>query len=275
MIKYVGTEIVPLTKHLAIDFATMPAWRGERPLSERRVTFLLRELESGCFYTPRWAVAKLGERTIRVNGQHSSTMLARLDPFPVGKVTMIDTYAVDSEVDLGGLFTKFDNPESTRKTREQLGALLPEELADLSPSAAERIAAGMYYGRTRFNAGAARGVHVLGGAVQSSPPFALWAQDILKGRVVGRTAVIASALLMWEADPNDCQLFWRRVTDEGDVNPNNPTRTLARTLRDDRGRGSVEEMKALCAKSVQAWNYWRRGQMIQKLSYRGNLPEAE
>jgi hypothetical protein len=276
VIKHSSTEIVPLTKTLATDFATMPAWRGERPLSERRLTYLLNELVSEHFFTPRWAVAKLGDKTIRVNGQHSSTMLARLDDFPESMTAIVDTYVVEDEADLGGLFTKFDNPESTRRTREALAALLPEELGKLSRTTAERIAAGMFYGITRFEAGSARGVHVLGAAVQASPSFAFWVQEHAKSRGLGRTAVIAAAFMTWKVDPASCKEFWALVDSEDDPLPNHPTRALARAIREsDRGRGSVQSMKALCAKSILAWNFWRRDQKVQKLIYRGHLPEAE
>ncbi len=276
MIKHSSTDIVPLTKTLATDFATMPAWRGERQLSERRLTYLLNELSNGQFFAPRWAVAKLGDKMIRVNGQHSSTMLARLDELPASMTAIIDTYEVQNETELGELFTKFDNPESTRRTREALGALLPEELAKLSRATAERIAAGMFYGITKFERGSARGVHVLGAAVQASPPFAIWVQDHVRSRGLGRTAVIAAAFMTWKVDPESCKKFWALVDAEENPLPSHPTRALARAIREaDRGRTSVQSMKALCAKSVQAWNFWRRDQNVQKLNYRGHLPEAE
>jgi hypothetical protein len=276
VIKHSSTEILPLTKTMATDFATMPAWRGERPLNERRLNYLLSELTSQHFFTPRWAVAKLGDKTIRVNGQHSSTMLARLDDFPEAMSAIVDTYEVENEHELGGLFTKFDNPESTRRTREALSALLPEALAKLSRTTAERIAAGMFYGLTKFEGGSARGVHVLGAAVQASPPFAIWIQDHVRSRGLGRTAVIAAAFMTWKVDPESCKKFWALVDAEENPVPSHPTRALARAIREaDRGRTSVQSMKALCAKSVQAWNFWRRGQSVQKLNYRGHLPEAE
>ena len=40
MITQIGTRVVPLTLELALEFATMPAWRGERPLNPKRVEYL-------------------------------------------------------------------------------------------------------------------------------------------------------------------------------------------------------------------------------------------
>jgi hypothetical protein len=60
-----------------------------------------------------WAVAKIGDKEYRVNGQHSSAVLSELNgEFPQGLKVHMDTYEVDSNDGLALLFRQFDSRKS-------------------------------------------------------------------------------------------------------------------------------------------------------------------
>ena len=117
MIRQTGTTTVPLTRELAEEFATMPPWKGERPVRDERVQMLVGKIERGLFYSPTWAVARFDKHTTRMNGQHSSLALLECRRFPAGLEATILEFAVDCEADLAELFDQFDNPQSARRMK--------------------------------------------------------------------------------------------------------------------------------------------------------------
>jgi len=281
MIKHIGTKIAPLTRDLASRFATMTAAPGERPLKEKRVQFLRNELESGQFFSPKWATAQLGDRTYRVNGQHSSHMLTQANgSFPSGLSVIIDEFSVDSEAELGELFTRFDPPESVRPPREQFAAILAGSSVvggAFSRNKLERIASGMLLAKSDF-ASRTGSAHARAAVLHGDPGFITFAEQFIGRRAMNRPAVLAAMYLTWLRDAHASQAFWTQVRDETALSANDATRVLARFLR-ERGTGgplSGEEGRAVCVKCVHAWNNWRRGHEVARLLDRGGhgLPEA-
>ena len=79
----------------------LEASRTERVLDPVRVKHLRQKAEAGQLVTFHWSKAKLGSHLLRMNGQHSSNMLAGLNgQFPHSLKVHIDTYEVDTESDL-------------------------------------------------------------------------------------------------------------------------------------------------------------------------------
>jgi hypothetical protein len=69
--------------------------------------------EAGQLIAFNWAVAKIGDKEYRVNGQHSSAVLSELNgEFPQGLKVHMDTYEVDSNDGLALLFRQFDSRKS-------------------------------------------------------------------------------------------------------------------------------------------------------------------
>jgi hypothetical protein len=65
----------------------------------------------------QWATAKLDSKVYRVNGQHSSTMLARLNGnFRDNCVVHLDEFEVDSKDGLVNLFRQYDPRKSSRSS---------------------------------------------------------------------------------------------------------------------------------------------------------------
>jgi len=277
-----ATRVVPLTPELALEFATMPAWRGERPLSEARVTYLRRELEASHFHTPKWATAKLGDQTVRMNGQHSSYMLSNAPVLPKGLQAVVDEFAVDSENELGELFTTFDTPASVRPPREQFAALVHG--GDLIKNGdgrhvpgLERIASAMALITTKFESRFAD-PHLRAAVLQQDPGFIGFAWPYITVKGISRPPVLAAMYMSWLKAPAEASVFWDLVRHENHPSPSNPSRLLARILVTYWGEGqlTLDEGRDLCAKCIHAWNNWRKGTEVSRLYSRiaGHLPAA-
>ena len=78
---------------------------------------------AGLLVSFQWATAQIGNRKLRMNGRHSSTMLTELDgSFPDNLVAHIDNYDVADEKGLALLFRQFDDRKSGRTPADVAGA---------------------------------------------------------------------------------------------------------------------------------------------------------
>ena len=79
------SEVLPLTPDLARQFKDMDPSPTERDLNPARLKMLRDKADKGLLITFNWSTALLGDRRLRVNGQHSSNMLCELNgAFPSG-----------------------------------------------------------------------------------------------------------------------------------------------------------------------------------------------
>lgn len=93
------TMVCPLTIEMAKDFARMKSAPLDRRFDPGRVEALRRQADMGLLVTFRWAYAVCGTEHFRLNGQHSSIMLATLaeeGTFPVDLRVHLRKYHVDS-----------------------------------------------------------------------------------------------------------------------------------------------------------------------------------
>jgi hypothetical protein len=114
------------TQDRAKEFATMPALEGERELNPSRLAFLDGHRKAGTFSDPAWAVVidKATGQKFRINGDHSSNMLAKCPPaeYPVGLMVTIEEYTTDDLThDAFLLFDLFDHPRSARTNVDVMG----------------------------------------------------------------------------------------------------------------------------------------------------------
>ncbi len=122
-IRLINSEVAPLTEELAVSFRDMDASPTEREFQQGRVTKLHQRLLQGVFLPPHWATVTLDGHRMRMNGRHSSTMLASLNgSFPTGLFAHIDHYEVPDEAALAVLFRQFDARFSGRSAGDVAGA---------------------------------------------------------------------------------------------------------------------------------------------------------
>ena len=132
--RLVKSEVRDLTPALAEEFRDLDPSPTERELNPGRLKHLKTKAEAGQLITFHWSVAKLGDKRLRMNGQHSSNMLCALNGhFPSGLKVHLDEYEVPNKPSLALLFRQFDDRKSNRSPSDVASAYqgLYEELHDV------------------------------------------------------------------------------------------------------------------------------------------------
>ena len=75
--RLVKAEIRDLTPELAEEFRNLDPSPTERELNPARIRHLKTKAEAGQLVTFHWSVARLGDKRLRMNGQHSSNITSR------------------------------------------------------------------------------------------------------------------------------------------------------------------------------------------------------
>jgi hypothetical protein len=97
---------------------------GERELKPSHLEFLEGLLRDGLFTSPHWILCrdKKTGKLYRVDGQHSSTVLARCaaEFFPAGIKAVVMTYVSDDIAkDAPALYDMCNNPRSVRNNEDK------------------------------------------------------------------------------------------------------------------------------------------------------------
>lgn len=274
MIRFVETQKVPLTREVAEDFATMPSWAGERDLEKWRCKWLEDKLNAGLFYSPSWCKAYYHGRAVRVDGQHSSHMLADADPFPVGLHAIILVYEIDTETELADLFNQFNQRESVRTLGQTINAHAKTEpsIAHIAPTWITKAVAGISHS---LNEGRAARMSDTDRArlIHHNTGFIRWAHPFVVCRFMSGGSVVAAMYDTYTKNEDDATEFWNFVRDESHPDRDHPTRTLARLLRElyaDRRakRPAKWNARDVYIKCRHAWNAYRRGTRTDLKVYR-------
>src|SRR6187200_1850654 len=121
--RLVKADVRELTPELAEEFRNLEASPTERELNQARINHLRMKAEAGQLVTFHWSLAKLGDKKLRMNGQHSSNMLCDLNGhFPKGLKVHIDEYEVPNKPSLALLFRQFDDRKSNRSPSDVASA---------------------------------------------------------------------------------------------------------------------------------------------------------
>ena len=143
--RLVKSEVRDLTVELAQEFRDLDPSPTERELNPARIKHLKTKAEAGQLVTFHWSVAKLGDKRLRMNGQHSSNMLCALNGhFPKGLKVHLDEYEVPNKPSLALLFRQFDDRKSNRSPSDVASAYqgLYEELHDIPKGPAKMAVEG-------------------------------------------------------------------------------------------------------------------------------------
>lgn len=286
--KLIGSEVKDLTPDLAISFSTLPASNTERELKQKRIDYLRDRVLSGTAISFSWAratVADTGE-VIRVNGHHSSSMLAVLDGnFPIGLKVHIDDYEVPNKESLALLFRQFDSRVSARSINDISGVYqgLQPALANVPKDAARAALDGAVWylkkvvgeyvptGDDRFDLFSRADMHpfiqMVGGIYTAkTPEFS--------------TPVLGAMYGSWDREPTVAADFWPEVAAQGAGNEApHPTTVLDAWLLDTHQK-KVEKPKEweVYRACVIAWNAYRNHRSLARIgkfkSAKG-IPELE
>ena len=273
MHRHIATEVVSLTKELADNFSGLPTFKGDRSrdtaAGRSRIAWLEQLLHDGKFHTPKWATAALDGTIYRVNGGHSSAMLANLNgAFPKNMQCVIDRFACETRDDLADLFSQFDPRQSLRRITDKINAHkgVHDDLDSVSPTDIQRITSGIAY----YVAHDGDGPHLDEDAkirlVHREQPFILWASQFSGKRHFSMTGVAAAMYATWTRHRHEAEVFWEEVRDRSNPSNTNASRMLGEFLIENVSKkkyasgAPLWSTRAYFVKSIHAWNAWNRNE---------------
>lgn len=271
-------EEVTATTEMAKQIRDAEPWKYDRPTNTRRLDFLLDRLVAGEFRTCEWALAYCKEdgRTYRVNGKHTSTILAEMDSSVNSPKVVYTKYECETLKDVGDLYNTFDSNENIRTMLD----------AAQSVSASDPRLAGVF--KTNLTLAIASIVYAKRGetAYQGLPRsqradllleeigFTIWLDHLLDhanngNRYLAVMGVGAAMYLTFKKYPKLSEEFWMEVRDGLNPNPEAPSRKLQRWLLTGTTAGRAEryahkrdrgkDRRELLVRCIHAWNAWRKG----------------
>jgi len=116
----ISSKVMDLTLPVVQEFRCIEASPVEREINEKRVKHLREKVDAGLAVTFHWVTAKLGDKILRGNGQHSSTMLSQIpeERFPSGLKVFREHYECETADDFAVLFQQFDDRKSSRTSND-------------------------------------------------------------------------------------------------------------------------------------------------------------
>ena len=274
------SELLSVTSELAQRVAQMPGSATERPLDDKRIDYLKGEVMAGQATVFHWAIAvRPDESERRINGQHSSHVLSKLDgDMPEGLMVNLSRYKVDDERDEILLFRKFDPKYSLRSKGDIAGAyqMMEVDLREVPRAAAKTAAEGIaWYLNRKVGVPVPKGDEVYDLFHQAEyGPFIVWMGNVLtmKTPELKKAPVVGAIFATWEKDPEAAREFWHAVSRGGEeFSDKAPTTTLDRWLQETKTpkrRKSPITDTQLYQGCVFAWNAQRNGKtVIERINY--------
>jgi hypothetical protein len=282
--KLLNTEVKSLTPELALVFRDMTPSPTERDLNPGRLKHLRQKADAGYLTVFSWAIAKIGDRLVRINGQTSSTMLCQLNgSFPEGLMVNVSTYEVDDDFALAMLFKQFDDRRSARGCADISGSfqnsvpVLREIPKGVGKIGIEGIA---WYRWEAQRAPVQSGDDIYSLFFDEAyHPFLLWLGELFKegiGHELKSRAVIASLYATYSANfgaqKEDARLFWALVARGGvEYEDDAPATVLSEWLKAatdktlPRDPRKIITPHALYSACIYAWNMSRRGKAMKRV----------
>lgn len=272
-----GPKTVKVTTQMAREFADLPHISRERNFSQARYDKHRKNLEQGRLRPPEWATAVCKEDGIeyRVNGQHTSRMLAEAPPEMVKDVKVtITRFECPTLEDVAILWSTFDPKISVRGARDIYSAFagMAPELNRIHSGLINAIAAGFGVSQ-EINKGSSSsnrlGPTERGEKLLQETDFVKWSASILvgdDGTHMRRAPVAAAMYDTWKKSQADARKFWRLVRTGEGKKPTDPDRLLQKflltvSIRIDQApsRAKTAGQREVYARCITAWNAWRKG----------------
>ena len=275
--KLLNSQTMPLTPELAEKFKAMLPSPTERQFDPVRAKLLREKAEAGQLIAFNWAVAKVDDKEYRVNGQHSSAVLAELNgQFPQDLKVHMDTYKVHSMDGLALLFRQFDARKSGRTPVDVSGAYqgLYTDLAGVARGAAKLAVEGVaWYDKHVEGLPAPKDddVYTLFGKT-ALHNFIKWVGEVfsIKTPELKRQTIVSAMYGTFEKNEAEARKFWSEVSRGGvEFDDNHPTSVLDAFLKSAIEDKRKMELKAgnFYQASIYAWNAFREGKTISNVKY--------
>jgi hypothetical protein len=276
-IRLISSETRDLTPQLATEFSQMPASVTERDLDQRRCKFLRETILHGVALPFQWARATVLTDGVkyRVNGHHSSSVLAEMDgDMPSGLMVHIDDFEVADVTALPRLFRQFDNRRSSRSLDDISGAyqMVEPNLRSISRKSGKRAVDGLaWHERRIFGGSTASGedAYVLFHDARYHP-FILFAGPLLTPKTPEFTYPVVGAMFATyeKAGEGLSDEFWTAVSRQGGgFDEKHPATVLDAWLmaareKDKRDKPHAMEVFRAC---IVAWNAFRSHRPLDRI----------
>jgi hypothetical protein len=278
MFKLVNSETKPLTPELAEKFKGLLPSPTERAFDEGRARMLREKAEAGQLIAFNWAMARVGDKEFRVNGQHSSQVLSELNGnFPQGLKVHLDTYEVDSTEGLALLFRQFDARKSGRTPNDVAGAYqgLYPDIALVNRGAAKLAVEGVaWYNKHIEGLPAPKGddIYTLFGDTRLHDYIRWVGDDVfsVKTPELRRLTIVAAMYGTFDKNEAEAKKFWKDVSRGGveyeDTHPTTVLDTFLKNAVEDKSRYDLKagNFYQACA---YAWNAFRDDKTITSIKY--------
>jgi hypothetical protein len=280
LFRLVRSSTVPCTRELAQEISTMKPSLVEREFNPRREKYLAGKSEDGLLIPFNWSIVTLNGVKERINGQHSSTMLAKLNgSFPDGLFVHLDEYEVDAVEGEVALFRQFDARESARSARDVAGAsknVIPE-LDHVPLDVAKLAAEGIAWQRDvieRAPVGTGDARYELF-TYLNMRPFFVWCGVLFteKTTELMRVPVLAAMYATFNVDEVAARAFWHEVAQGGTEGSDSPSTVLdewlTKTKSKDAEKEGLDKLKPgeFWQACIYAWTAHRRGISINSIKY--------
>lgn len=284
-------EIVRVTKKTAEEISSLPGILGDRPLSEHRCEALRKELEEERAITFQWATVDVDGKAYRVNGQHSSHVLATLNGSMPCCYASITRFKADSLTDAAGLWSCFDARLSVRTSKDiyythamTVPSLVKEVRANDLNAITRGLSLNLWEAGLNHKTATERA-----GLLLVHPNFVLFYEKLVRGveykqgALLARGPVAGAMARTFFKTQKEAGEFWTMVRDGSGSKPSCPSRKLRDYLLQisvSRGRGRLTGRRSanefeIMAKCVTAWNAWRRGETTNLQYYKEKpIPKA-
>ena len=276
-----SSTVIPVTRELVQEYIGMERSPTERDVSRTRVKHLREKIDAGLAVTFHWVRAKClwdGGKLIRVNGQHSSTMLSELDGMmPTGLQVLQETYECKTGDALALLHQQFDDRKSARSTDDIAGVYqgLQPELSSVDKKLAKLAIDGYTWFQRSVEGVPTR----VGDAAYSLfgdshlHPFVKWIGEVntTKTRELQNRPTAAAMYATFASDETGAREYWDLVSRGGDLDEVDlPQTVLAKWLL-GLYEGTVDPDDFKTANVFQgcayAWNAHKDGKRIQDIRW--------
>jgi hypothetical protein len=204
------------------EFVNMKPSITERPLEPNRVAYITNRLAAGLAVPFNWAKAQIEGQPdwYRVNGQHSSTVLAAMNgQMPTDLKAHIDLYQVPNKAALVQLFRQFDPKASSRTPLDVTNAYasVNDELNDISRKVIKLASEAIWWCRREIDGetDTAKGDDRYSIVMEDQyVPYMVWLDRsvlTIKTPELRNIAVLAAAYSTYKVDSTIATEFWEDV----------------------------------------------------------------
>lgn len=276
MFKLVKSETRELTPEFVKEFREIEPSPTERDLNPARVQALKDRAEHHMLITFVWATVKFDGKVYRMNGNHSSMMLSKLDgAFPEGLKVHLDEYETDTLEGMALLFRQYDSRLSTRSPLDISGAYqgLYPELIHCNKAAAKKAIQGVVWERRHVE-----GLPVPKGEEAFSLfnevglyPFIKWASQLTaqkKAVELQNESVLAAMYATFLKSESGAEHFWDAVVSAGiQAEETDPITVLDRWLTGLPKMVKKPKPADIYQACIYAWNNHRKGKAIPSIKF--------